>query len=58
MKMSTVKDLLRDGPVAVNLGLQAFAKAPQDQGKTVVHVDWSPPPPIEKEMQDILEELL
>jgi len=56
--MSTLELLLKDGPIAINLGLQEFAKALQDQGKAVIHVDWSPPPPVNEEIQSILDELL
>jgi hypothetical protein len=58
MQMVALRNLLENGPVAINLGLQEFAKSLQDQGKAVVHIDWSPPPEIEEELQDILDELL
>ena len=56
--MPTLHSLVRDGPIAINLGLQEFAKSLQDQGTRVIHVDWSPPPPVDEEMQNILDELL
>lgn len=46
------------GPIAINLGLQEFAKSLQDQGAKVIHVDWSPPPPVDEDMEDILNKLL
>lgn len=58
MQMSVLKDLLEQGPIAINLGLQEFAKALQDQGTEVIHVDWTPRPEIEEELKGILDELL
>jgi len=56
--MSTLKDLLEQGPIAINLGIQEFAKALQDQGADTIHVDWAPRPEIEEELKGILDELL
>lgn len=56
--MANLQSLMESGPVAINLGLQEFAKSLQDQGTRVIHVDWSPPPPVDEEMQNILDELL
>lgn len=53
-----VQRLLTENPKAINLGLREFAEALQAQGVTVVHVDWSPPPPEAEELADILEKLL
>ena len=50
--------LMEEGPIAINLGLQEFAKTLQDQRVKVIHVDWSPPPPVDEEMDDILDKLL
>lgn len=50
--------LLQEGPKAINIGLEEFAKALEVQGAKVVHVDWSPPPPESEELRDILEKLL
>jgi len=58
MLMSVLRDLLEQGPIAINLGLQEFAKALQDQGRGVIHVDWTPRPEIEEELKGILDELL
>jgi len=58
MRMARLEDLLENGPIAINLGLEDFAKALQDQGREVVHVDWSPPPEIDEELKEILDELL
>ena len=56
--MADLRSLMDAGPIAINLGLQEFAKSLQDQGIQVIHVDWSPPPPVDQEMEDILDKLL
>ena len=56
--MSRLLELLRDGPISINLGLVEFAEALEEQKRPVIHVDWSPPPPISEEMKHILDELL
>ena len=56
--MATLRSLMEDGPIAINLGLEEFAKSLQKQGGSVIHVDWSPPPPVDEETQDILDKLL
>jgi hypothetical protein len=56
--MADLRSLMEAGPIAINLGLQGFAKSLQDQGRKVIHVDWSPPPPIDEEMEDILDRVL
>jgi hypothetical protein len=58
LEMANLQSLMDTGPIAINLGLLEFAKSLQDQNKNVIHVDWSPPPPIDEEMQDILDKLL
>ncbi len=56
--MADLRNLMDAGPIAINLGLREFAKSLQDQGREVIHVDWSPPPPLDEEMEDILDKLL
>lgn len=56
--MDKLRTLMEAGPIAINLGLQEFAKTLQDQSVQVIHVDWSPPPPVDEEMEDILDKLL
>ena len=56
--MPTLRNLMEDGPIAINVGLVEFTKALQDQNIPVIHVDWSPPAPVDEEMQDILDQLL
>jgi len=58
MKTAALKDLLEQGPIAINIGLLEFATALQDQSRDVIHVDWSPRPEIGEELKGILDELL
>ncbi len=50
--------LLTEGPRPVNLGLWEFAQALRAQGVRVVHVEWSPPPPEVRDLEDLLDQLL
>lgn len=54
---SLIDLLLRDGPVAINLGLEGFADALQAQGAAVVHVEGAPPA-VDEETASILDKLL
>ncbi|MBE0636162.1 hypothetical protein IH601_09210 [Candidatus Bipolaricaulota bacterium] len=56
--MSTLSHLLKDGPIAINLGLEGFAEALQDQDVHVLHVNWSPRPQLDEETKDLLDQLL
>ncbi len=53
-----IKGLLSKPLVVINLGLGKFAKSLEDQGVEVVQVDWMPPAGGDKEMMDLLDELL
>jgi hypothetical protein len=44
--------------VVVNIGLIKFSKSLEEQGVEVVQVDWVPPAGGDKEMMDLLDELL
>jgi len=55
---SKLKELLRQGPVAINLGLPDFAASLEIQGIEVIHVNWSPPAGGDPELLAILDELL
>ncbi len=58
-KAKTALDtLLQDGPTVINLGLQEFAEALQDQGAGVIHVDWRPPAGGDEELAELLGKLL
>jgi hypothetical protein len=58
VRMQTLTALLANGPVAINLGLEEFAAALEDQHVEVIHVDWSPRPVLGKETKDLLDKLL
>ena len=53
-----LEELLQQGPVAINIGVQDFAATLQEQGVQVVHVDWTPPAADDQEMLDLLDQLL
>jgi FdrA protein len=44
--------------VVINVGLSQFAKSLEEQGAEVVQVDWVPPAGGDKEMMDLLDDLL
>jgi hypothetical protein len=52
------EELLHTALVVVNLGLKGFAASLEQQGVEVVQVDWTPPAGGDKEMQDLLDQLL
>jgi hypothetical protein len=54
----TIADLLREGPIAVSVGVRDFARDLKDQQVDVVEIDWRPPRPADAEMQRLLEKLL
>jgi len=53
-----IAELLDNGPVAVNLGVLDFAESLKTQGAEVVHVDWTPPAGGDREMMELLDQLL
>jgi hypothetical protein len=55
---STINDLLQKPIVAINLGLAKFAKSLEEQQVEVLQVDWVPPAGGDKEMMDLLDQLL
>ena len=52
-----IPDLLRTVPVVANVGVRDFALSVAAQGAEVVQVDWSPPPQLEPDLEELLEEL-
>lgn len=59
MDMETKIDKLLSEPlVVINVGLSKFAKSLEEQDVDVIQVDWVPPAGGDKEMMDLLEELL
>lgn len=53
-----LEELLGKGPVAVNLGVEDFANSLKTQGAEVIQVDWTPPAGGDREMMELLEQLL
>ena len=51
-------ELLNKPVVAINLGLRLFADSLDGQGVEVTQVDWLPPAGGDKEMMDLLDQLL
>lgn len=51
-------DLLDNGPVAVNIGVKDFANSLRTQGAEVIQVDWTPPAGGDREMMELLDQLL
>ncbi len=50
--------LLSRGVRVINIGLSQFAKSLEEQGVEVVQVDWKPPAGGDKEMMDLLDNLM
>jgi hypothetical protein len=50
-------DLLRDGPVVVNVGVREFAESVAAQNVPVVHVAWTPPRELDAELAALLVKL-
>jgi FdrA protein len=51
-------ELLDKGPVAVNLGVEDFANSLRTQGAEVIQMDWTPPAGGDREMMELLDQLL
>ena len=57
--METLISKLLSGPViAISLGLKSFGASLEQQGVEVVQVDWVPPAGGDREMMDLLDELI
>jgi len=57
-KSDPIQKLLNEPLVAINLGLEGFGEAIQDQQAEVVLVDWFPPAGGDQELIDLLDQLL
>jgi FdrA protein len=53
-----ISELLNHGPIVINLGVQDFAESLEAQDVEVVHVDWTPPAGGDREMIELLDQLL
>jgi hypothetical protein len=56
--LSRINELLQKPLVVINLGLKKFAESVEEQQVEVVQVDWVPPAGGNKEMMDLLDQLL
>lgn len=52
------EELLLTPLIVINLGLKKFAENLEEQGVEVVQVDWTPPAGGDKDMLDLLDQLL
>lgn len=50
--------LLKEGPVAINIGVKDFAQSLEEQGVEVIQVDWTPPAGGDRELIELLDQLL
>lgn len=53
-----IDEMLQKPIVVINLGLKKFAESLEEQKVEVVQVDWIPPAGGDKEMMDLLEQIL
>ena len=53
-----IDELLHTPLVVINLGLRKFAESLEEQEIEVVQVDWVPPAGGDKDVQDLLDQLL
>jgi FdrA protein len=53
-----IRELLEQGPEVINLGVQEFAESLKAQDVEVAHVDWTPPAGGDREMIELLDQLL
>jgi len=53
-----IDELLHKPIVVINLGLKKFAENLEEQEVEVVQVDWIPPAGGDKEMMDLLDQIL
>jgi DNA-binding TFAR19-related protein (PDSD5 family) len=55
---TNIDKLLQKPLVVINLGLKKFAESLEEQKVEVIQVDWVPPAGGDKEMMDLLEQIL
>ena len=53
-----VNNLLAGPVVTINVGVKDFGAALEEQGVTVIFVNWTPPAGGDQEMLDLLDQLL
>jgi hypothetical protein len=57
-KVTTARPLLDSDLNVVNIGLEIFYNALKLQNIKVVDVNWSPPPKLDKETEELLDKIL
>jgi hypothetical protein len=57
MNENRVDTLLAEGPRVANVGVADFADSLAAQDVPVVQVDWLPPPELDDDLAELLEEL-
>lgn len=55
---SSAQDLLKAGPVVINIGVVEFGESIAQQDAEIIHVDWTPPAEHDAELDQLLDELL
>jgi hypothetical protein len=55
---TSITALLNEPLIVINVGVQDFGEALEQQGVRVIYVDWSPPAGGDQQLADILDELL
>jgi hypothetical protein len=55
---SKAQDLLKDGPVVINIGVIEFGERIAEQDAETIHVNWSPPAEHDEELGELLDKLL
>ncbi len=55
---NSVTDLLEGTMIAINVGVQDFGEALEQQNIRVIYVEWAPPAGGDQEMIDLLDGLL
>jgi len=53
-----IDEFLHKPLIVINLGLKKFAESLEEQEIEVVQVDWIPPAGGDRDMQDLLDQLL
>jgi FdrA protein len=56
--MDELIDLFQGAIVVINVGIQDFGSALEEQGIQIVYVDWNPPGGGDEEMIGLLDQLL
>ena len=56
--MNDEMELFQGTPFIINVGVEDFGIALEEQGVQVVYVEWSPPAGGDQEMLDLLDEFL